>query len=834
MCGLHHQRNQYKTPILALSTMNIPFTNIKSTGTKRRVKSSSRDLVFSMFFFSAFLPASAQIQVHDSLLSSFEAYTQARLQEKIYAHTDKSFYLTGEICWFKLYYVDASFHLPLSMSKLAYVEILNDKNKPVLQAKIALQDGWGNGSFLLPVDLESGKYKLRSYTNWMKNYSADYFFEKEITIVNPRYFTGKDSLKQKTVYRMSIFPEGGNLVYGLQSKIAFSVTDQNNRGISCEGFIIDDLNDTLLTYKTLKFGNGSFVLTPATGRNYTAVTIMRDGEKIMQKLPAAFENGYAMRLEESDHNMLKITVRVSGNRDSASIIYLFVHTRGVVKAVLNNTTENGAASFLVDKAKLGDGISQFTVFNAGRMPVCERLYFKFPEKRLELKLTTDNQLYASREKINIHIRSGDENGIPLPANCSMAVYQVDSMQEMDEMNIDNWLWLSSDLEGGVESPGYYFNNQSAEIAEAMDNLMMTRGWRRFRWEDLLQNKKPVFEFVPEYTGHIIRGKIIDSATGFPASGIAVYLSSPGGSLQFRTSISNAKGLIRFDMKDFYSNGELIVHTRDQKDSLLNIEIQDPFSQIYSGRTISHYSPAEISPALLMNHHVAQQVQNQFTGNKQNKFQIPGYDTLPFFGTPDVSYLLDNYTRFTTMEEVLREYVSPVTLSIRNGQYELRVLNTNREHVFFESPPLVLLNGVPVFNFNRIINYDPLNVERLDIVTRPWYYGNIAFNGVLNFVGYDHHMPAFELDPHSTVIDYEGLQSQREFYSPVYDTEQKAESRLPDFRKLLYWSPDIQTNAKGENNIQLYSSDLGGKFVVILQGISKDGKPGTAVVEFIVK
>ena len=146
----------------------------------------------------------------------------------------------------------------------------------------------------------------------------------------------------------------------------------------------------------------------------------------------------------------------------------------------------------------------------------------------------------------------------------------------DEMNIDNWLWLSSDLEGTIESPGYYFSNKGAGTEEAMDNLMMTKGWRRFRWEDILQNKKPVFAFVPEYTGHIIKGKITDSVTRFPAHGVAVYLSSPGTQLQFRTAVSDSNGLIRFDMKDFYTNGELILHTRIKSDSLLNIEISNPF------------------------------------------------------------------------------------------------------------------------------------------------------------------------------------------------------------------------------------------------------------------
>jgi hypothetical protein len=787
-----------------------------------------------MLSFFIGLNSSAQSPAGDQLLSSFEEYTQARLQEKIYLHSDKSFYLAGEICWFKLYNVDASFHKPIDMSKVAYTELLNDKNKPVLQAKIALQEGCGNGSFQLPADLESGKYKLRSYTSWMKNYGANYFFEKELTIVNPRLFTEKDSLKQKTTYRMHLFPEGGNLVTGIQSRIAFSVTDQHNRGISCEGFILDDKHDTLVKYKTLKFGNGSFVLTPANGRTYTSVTTMPDGEKIIQKLPVAFNSGYVMHLEEADHSMLRITVQASGVQDNTSAIYLFAHTRGIVKTLLSNNIQNGVASFLIDKTKLGDGISHFTVFNADRIPVCERLYFKYPEKRLEIKLTTDNPEYANREKINIRIATADQNGLPFPANCSMAVYQIDSLEEIDDMNIDNYLWLSSDLEGTVESPAYYFSNKGAGTEEAMDNLMMTKGWRRFRWEDVRQNKKPTFEFVPEYTGHIIKGKITDPATRVPAHGVAVYLSSPGTQLQFRTAVSDSNGLIRFDMKDFYTNGELILHPRDQKDSFLTIEIQDPFYHGYSDRVMTHYSQNEISPGILMNHHVALQVQNQYTGNRLNTFQVPVYDTLPFFGKPDVSYLLDDYTRFTTMEEVLREYVSPVTLTSRNGQYALRVLNTNKEHVFFDLPPLVLLNGVPVFDFNRIINYDPLNVKKLEIVTRPWYYGNMSFAGILNFVGYDNHMQGFELDPHSTVIDYDGLQAAREFYSPVYNTPQQAESRLPDFRKLLYWSPDVKTNVKGEKDIAFYSSDLSGKFSVILQGISKDGKTGTGVIEFTVK
>ncbi len=399
-----------------------------SLGNKRLVRRRFKGFVAALLFAWIGLPVTAQTQVSESFLPKFEDYMQARLQEKIYLHSDKNIYLAGEICWFKLYCVDASFHKPLDMSKVAYTELMNDKNRPVLQAKIALRDGFGNGSFQLPADLESGIYKISSYTNWMKNYSPDFYFEKELTIVNVHQFHDKDSGRQRAIYRIDLFPEGGNLVNGIQSKVAFSVTDQHNKGISCQGVIIDDRKDTLLKFKTLKFEKGSFNLKPETGRSYEVVAILPNARKIVLKLPAAFSEGYVMHLAEAGNNRLRITVQASGDNFKSSSIYLFAHTRGVVKAVMVSNLQNGITEFLVDKGKLGDGISHFTVFDTDRIPVCERLYFKFPDNRLAIELTEDKQEYSHREKINIHIRSADQNGLPLPANLSMAVYQLDSLQ----------------------------------------------------------------------------------------------------------------------------------------------------------------------------------------------------------------------------------------------------------------------------------------------------------------------------------------------------------------------------------------------------------------------
>ena len=144
-------------------------------------KKSKFRLCITAFLAGLQVFANAQDQ---QLIQQFNAYGEQTMQEKLYMHTDKNFYLAGEICWFKIYNVDGFFNKPLGVSKVAYVEVLDKNNKPVLQAKVALKDGAGNGSLQLPVTLGSGKYLLRTYTRWMKNFSAAYFFEKPITVIN--------------------------------------------------------------------------------------------------------------------------------------------------------------------------------------------------------------------------------------------------------------------------------------------------------------------------------------------------------------------------------------------------------------------------------------------------------------------------------------------------------------------------------------------------------------------------------------------------------------------------------------------------------------------------
>src|SRR5688572_522439 len=194
-----------------------------------------------------------------TVFDKFKFFENKTIQEKLFLHSDKEFYIAGEILWFKIYYANGITHQPLQLSKVAYVEVLSEKNESVLQAKISLNPEDSKGSFYIPPSLKTGNYVIRAYTNWMKNFGSEYFFEKKITIVNtlkvPEIIPATKTSPTVTV---NFFPEGGTLVSNIQSKIGFIAGDSEGGINNFHGYVIDKNNDTITSFTPLKFGIGNF------------------------------------------------------------------------------------------------------------------------------------------------------------------------------------------------------------------------------------------------------------------------------------------------------------------------------------------------------------------------------------------------------------------------------------------------------------------------------------------------------------------------------------------------------------------------------------------------
>ncbi|HEY4063971.1 MAG TPA: hypothetical protein VGM30_18820 [Puia sp.] len=776
----------------------------------------------------------------DRLTTRFDAYRSRALQEKLFVHTDKTFYLAGEVCWFKLYNVDGSTHKPLSLSKVAYVDVLDANNKFVLQGKIALGKGEGAGSFYLPLTLNSGNYKLRAYTNWMKNFGPDYFFEQTVTIINTLKSLPIRQPDTAAAYHISFFPEGGNLVKNVPSRIAFQLTGPDGKGLEGGGIIVDENRDTLASFHSFRYGIGSFFFTPPGDHVCTAILRTPDGQLLTKDLPQAYDKGMVMNVGEGKDGQIKVTVHSRGM--GSGNIYLFAQTRLSPRLTRKTTLAQDSAIFSIDKTALGEGITQFTLFDDRMRPLCERLYFRRPSAPLVIDAVTDRQEYGTRKKVQIQLAAKEEGGAQLPASLSLSVYRVGTMQSSPETDIYNYLWLSSDLKGTIESPAEYLANSGPEADQALDNLMLTHGWRRFRWEDVLQDKEPSFPYPPEYTGHLISGRLTDMQTGRPVVERTGYLSVPGIEFGFQAGITDSAGRIFFDMKDFYGPGGIVIHSGEAADSPFKVEIFSPFSEQYSTRALPPLSQAfypPVAPAAsgaqqwLIDRSVGMQVQNIYSGDSMQRFRFPAIDTGRFYGHADYTYMLDDYTRFTTMEEVLREYVREINVNHMSGRLHVKMLDEPRRQFFEDNNDLVLLDGIPVPD-DRIFAIDPLKIRRLEVIPRQYFLGPSVFNGIASFTTYKGDYDGLELDPHSLLIDYEGMQLQREFYSPVYATAEQTASPQPDFRELLYWAPRIHTDAQGNKAYDFYTSDLPGKYVAVVQGIDDNGTAGTKYVYFEVK
>ncbi len=771
------------------------------------------------------LPYMVSAQVQTNIQASFEKYSSTVLQEKVYAHTDRLFYMTGEIVWFKLYTVDAGTNKPINISKVAYVDILDNANNPVLQAKIGLKNGAGNGSLYIPVTLPNGNYKLRAYTNWMKNFSPEMYFEKQLTIVNPLVSPDAPVAKLNAGYDIQFFPEGGSLVNGLSSTIGFKATGQDGKGIDVAGVVIGPRNDTVARFQSSKFGMGRFNFTPLANNIYKAVMRVGTNNSIIKQLPDAAPQGYIMHVTDDGDKQVSITINGSPATPANDALYLLIHNGPIVSiAQLLHTDANHTNTALIDRAKLGPGVNHITLFNANRQPIAERLLFKRPSV-LALQASAQPS-YGLRKKVAVDIAAKNNNGQPQTANLSMAVYHLDSLNAGGGTNLVSYLWLTAELKGHIEMPEYYFTDVSPATNQSLDDLLLTQGWSRFKWNDVLSNTTPAFRFLPEFNGHLVSGQVNNRA-GKPATYTIVYMGAISKKVQLYGANSGKDGQLLFNTRDLYGPNEIVLQTNTATDtSTYQMSLKSPFSEQYSATKLTPFYISKAINKQLEANSMGMQVQNLYKPEHLWQFNTTGIDSTSFYANQYKPYLLDNFTRFTTMEEVLREYVMEVNV-VKSKNFHIKTIGKYGLFLKDDENPLVLLDGVPVFNTDKVFTIDPLKVKRLDVINQRYYWGPIAANGILAYSSYKTDMAGgFDLDPRAVVLDYEGLQIQRDFYSPVYATDDQLKSRIPDFRNLLYWSPDVNTGADGKAQATFYTSDKAGKYIGVIQGLTGSGLAGS--------
>ena len=788
-------------------------------------------------------------EIKNKISSQFEKFNKIYPQEKIYIHFDKPFYIPGETIWYKTYLVNTGRNTPSSLSNIIYVELFDTNGKIITRQTLKADYGFAKGDLLLPASLLDGNYLVKAYTNWMRNFDQEFFFTKEIQIFDPEKVLQKLEImpsekittkkSQNKKIDLQFFPEGGYLVSGLSSKVAFKATNSAGEGIHVKGEIIDQDGNAIIPFESFHLGMGAFILKPEKGKTYIAILISHNEEKVNYSLPAALEKGLAMAVNNSYEDSLKVSIRANEAflEANSGEVFLVIRSENEIYTIVNGDVRI-KSTFEVAFAKkdIPTGVVQLTLFNAGGNPECERMAFINRHHTLQVKIKADKKVYNPREKVLLDISVIDINGNPVAGNFSLSVTDASQVVEVEKYNsnILTNLLLTSELKGNIEQPAFYFAKDKPGSETALDYLMLTQGWRRFLWKEILNDRWPSINYDFEKNSIVGKGQVLDSSIDSPVTSMRVsflmlnenepYIrfTDENGFFNYYINATYEKESLFFDVttggqhdrfKFFFDNNLPIYQSVDRKKFL--------------------YKRKEIN-SCLKKRRERSQIESSFNYTAENnifynanlEINDEGAKTNSNFGIANHTIKLDDYNPFPTMEEVFREIVTHVSLKYRKGGIKIRVYSDELMRSF-DYQPLFFIDGIPTFNKSSVLNLAPDIVETIEVfksTRKIRQFGFLGENGVVAIYTKKGALTSADISG-KNIIEFQGCNNSREFYSPEYDNSFKTDRNKPDLRSLIYWNPLLITDSNGRASVSFYNTDNITTINATIEGISYDGIPG---------
>jgi hypothetical protein len=522
----------------------------------------SKKLFFNVSFFTLFILSHSVIQAQrfDSLLNTLNTKYP---QEKIHLHIDKSYYNPGETIWFKAYIINSNFSAALSTTM--YADLIDDKGNVLQRKTMPILEGGAASAFDLTDANYSSQVYIRAYTAWMLNFDSSLLCTKAITIV-PKQNAVKKS--NADTYSLTLFPEGGDLIEGVQSNIAFKATDQNGKPIDVSGTITDAAGKKVESFTSIHDGMGYFALRPEPNEKYTAVWKDKKGIMHNTSFPTIKKEGVALAVSNTDQGLyytLSRSATISAENRSFSVVAQMFQ-QSVYSAKINMSNKI-IISAPIKTDSLSSGILQITVFNELDQPVAERIVFINHEN--DFAFMTDLHVVDKNLTKRAHNSLQVDIGGELRSNISIAVTDADlNPISKNEENILSDLLLSSDLKGYIYNPAYYFNDDADSIKQHLDLVMMTNGWRRFKWEDVLAGKFPQLNYTPE-NFLSIKGSVF-GLTKNQAKGreLIASIKSSSSSSNFFTIPMDENGMFNMNGLYFFDTTKIYYQINNDKDKKL--------------------------------------------------------------------------------------------------------------------------------------------------------------------------------------------------------------------------------------------------------------------------
>lgn len=547
--------------------------------------------IFSLLALLAILNVTAQ--------SSVEEYAKRALlvgrslqQERVYVHFDNNTYYLGETIWFKAHVTHGNRDLPTTISKVLYVELVSPEGYVVETKKYKIdENGNCNGEFELNQLLLSGYYEVRAYTRYMLNWGSEAIFSRVFPVfdkVNGNNWDFKNMLDRRRgflenhIWQMDnrdectlvFFPEGGNLVAGLQSRVAYELRGAD--GVyGKDSITITENGRIIATTVPVHNGKGDFQLCPKAGAEYIATVYMKDDDGTIQKykfeLPTVESQGAVVNITQTNDS---IRILIQNNIESNEELGFAILHRGNMGFFRKLNTEKKEVVYTLDKTQLPEGVSRVTLFACDSIPLLERQFFlqhnvlQAADRRVARlnvkanKYMLHNLVAKPYEKITIVAEREDGKPINSNAEFSVSVTDVAGRQITSwDYNMYTYMLLGSELKGYIPNASSYFDKNNVKRHEQLDLVMLTHGWTSYDWSRLAT--MDVSRLQPVETGITLTGtlyerrakqknNIIESYDLIPLPFNAVRLDLVQGD-SVETSVFRTDSMGRFILEspDFY-------------------------------------------------------------------------------------------------------------------------------------------------------------------------------------------------------------------------------------------------------------------------------------------
>jgi hypothetical protein len=630
-------------------------------------------------------------RIEDDILAKLNNFTRSHITEKAYLQLDRSTYTIGDTIYFKAYVTKGESHMASDVSRILHVDLINPYGEIEKSIKLYLDSGFAYGDFAVPGTAQTGNYQVKAYTNWMKNEGLNYNFIQKISVIEKggsQKIGSSTGLKTKPL--VQFFPEGGRLVVGVRSKVAFTAIGADGLAADIKGIIIDGSNRQVTAFKSSQPGMGYFTINPELDAVYKAVITFSDSTKGIFNLPDAILKGVVLSVNNDSTLKAWITVHPNTayyvenkNKDHTLII-----SSGDVNTKIICPMDSMVTNVDIIKSQLTTGVARFTLFSPNGDLLCDRLLFIQNHDQLNLRMSSEKLEYKKGEKIHINLKASNAFG-PARGHFSVSVITgpKSSFEYKDEQTIKSYILLTSDLKGFIEQPNFYFSDTTFFSRNNLDVLMLTQCYTHFTWKEILNFRDPQALYQPE-TFLTIKGMVknLDNKT---LAAVPIGLKIANYNAFYKTK-TDENGCFIFDSLSFQGTRQVILSIENEKlkNSVRLFNLTDYNSPgIYRQTITNDVVKNIITDTTVKNDKISgREVKDTSTTTGTLSIPVVGYYKAHEFYFQNHSHIKNSST--DTLKRVNIIYWNPDITSDKKGNTSFEFVNSDEEGKYF-----IIIEGI---------------------------------------------------------------------------------------------------------------------------------------------